>query len=321
LLSMESSFHALSIAASDSNKMSKYMYSFVSLLFSCAGDNYWSKDIDFVAEQASNGIPSFRFVELYSQLLSRLGSSRSDSERSLHSHLTHIVSRVTDEHPYHCTMQLVSASKSRDGEASQSGKAQVASEILVSLSKADAAFKGRLIESQSHLFDAYVDLALADSEKFQRGTTQISFDNICKGAKARLDRLPFVVSRAQSIAPCVSTKVPDIRPRCDYGNGETDPVGSERIQAFDAHFTIAASGLSRPKIVVCLGMKGGQYKQLVKGGDDTRQDAVMEQVFQYVNTLLRRERESRQKQGELSVVTYHVIPMTPKAGVSQTTRP
>jgi ataxia telangiectasia mutated family protein len=29
---------------------------------------------------------------------------------------------------------------------------------------------------------------------------------------------------------------------------------------------------------MCIGSKGGRYKQLVKGEDDLRQDAIMEQV-------------------------------------------
>ena len=38
------------------------------------------------------------------------------------------------------------------------------------------------------------------------------------------------------------------------------------------------SGIHRPKIVHCLDSAGGCYRQLVKGADDIRQDAVMEQA-------------------------------------------
>lgn len=38
------------------------------------------------------------------------------------------------------------------------------------------------------------------------------------------------------------------------------------------------SGIHRPKIVHCLDSAGGRYRQLVKGADDIRQDAVMEQA-------------------------------------------
>ncbi|CAN0101708.1 unnamed protein product, partial [Laminaria digitata] len=38
------------------------------------------------------------------------------------------------------------------------------------------------------------------------------------------------------------------------------------------------SGLHRPKIVHCEDSTGERYRQLVKGADDIRQDAVMEQA-------------------------------------------
>jgi ataxia telangiectasia mutated family protein len=44
-----------------------------------------------------------------------------------------------------------------------------------------------------------------------------------------------------------------------------------------------------------------------------RQDAVMEQVFEVVNTVLRRDMETR-KRG-LLVRSYKVIPLAPQAGL------
>ncbi|KAI3619791.1 ataxia telangiectasia mutated [Moniliophthora roreri] len=74
-------------------------------------------------------------------------------------------------------------------------------------------------------------------------------------------------------------------------------------------------GISRPKICTCLGSDGVQYKQLFKGeqSDDLRQDAVMEQVFQLVNTVLSRDRETRRR--FLQVRDYKVIPLDTQAGV------
>jgi hypothetical protein len=80
--------------------------------------------------------------------------------------------------------------------------------------------------------------------------------------------------------------------------------------------------------VVCLGSKGGRFKQLVKGEDDIRQDAVMEQVFGCVNELMARqdyrqgEMESVGGQGKastnkpLKLVTYSIVPLSPASGVS-----
>jgi serine-protein kinase ATM len=86
---------------------------------------------------------------------------------------------------------------------------------------------------------------------------------------------------------------------------------------------VALGGISKPKIVVCIGSNGSRFKQIVKGHDEIRQDAVMEQVFGYVNELMRRRSESsfggqggETLQGNFRVVTYNIVPLSPASGVS-----
>lgn len=50
-----------------------------------------------------------------------------------------------------------------------------------------------------------------------------------------------------------------------------------------------------------------------KGNDDLRQDAVMEQVFELVNNILRRDRETKRR--DLTIRVYKVIPLDSQAGV------
>ncbi|KAH8095486.1 serine/threonine kinase [Aureococcus anophagefferens] len=69
-----------------------------------------------------------------------------------------------------------------------------------------------------------------------------------------------------------------------------------------------------PKIVECLGADGRRHKQLVKGRDDVRQDAVMEQVFEAVNALLDRD-GARLVAGRARIRTYAIVPLSPQAGV------
>lgn len=82
------------------------------------------------------------------------------------------------------------------------------------------------------------------------------------------------------------------------------------------------TGLHRPKIVVCLGSRGGRYEQLVKGEDDIRQDAIMQQVFTSVNDFLRRRvtheeglKSTANEQSELKITTYNIIPLSPASAV------
>lgn len=50
-----------------------------------------------------------------------------------------------------------------------------------------------------------------------------------------------------------------------------------------------------------------------EGEDDLRQDAVMEQVFQLCNMVLKRDPEAAKR--KLSIRPYKVIPLSPKAGM------
>lgn len=50
-----------------------------------------------------------------------------------------------------------------------------------------------------------------------------------------------------------------------------------------------------------------------EGEDDLRQDAVMEQVFELVNIVLRRDRETRRRL--LDIRDYKVIPLGSQAGL------
>jgi ataxia telangiectasia mutated family protein len=79
-------------------------------------------------------------------------------------------------------------------------------------------------------------------------------------------------------------------------------------------------GLNLPKLIECVGSDGLKYKQLVKGTnyipfsifsqflyigkDDLRQDAVMQQMFSLVNTLLGEDLETRKRR--LKIRTYKV---------------
>lgn len=66
-------------------------------------------------------------------------------------------------------------------------------------------------------------------------------------------------------------------------------------------------------MIRCVGTDGVTYKQLVKGKDDLRQDAVMQQVFVLVDTLLRKNAATRQRR--LGIRTYKVIPLAMRSGL------
>lgn len=52
---------------------------------------------------------------------------------------------------------------------------------------------------------------------------------------------------------------------------------------------------------------------MLKGRDDLRQDAVMQQVFQMCNTLLQQNTETRKR--KLNIRRYKVVPLSQRSGV------
>lgn len=88
--------------------------------------------------------------------------------------------------------------------------------------------------------------------------------------------------------------------------------GLVTVKGFHSTFD-TAGGINLPKIVYCLGSDKKLYKQLVKGRDDLRQDAVMQQIFGMVNRLLKAEDETRLR--SLAIRGYNVIPTSPNSGI------
>lgn len=61
-------------------------------------------------------------------------------------------------------------------------------------------------------------------------------------------------------------------------------------------------GINNPKRLFCRGTDGIMRSQLLKGRDDLRQDAVMEQVFENINVLLHANKQTK----DLLIRTYKV---------------
>ena len=83
------------------------------------------------------------------------------------------------------------------------------------------------------------------------------------------------------------TKHIELRADGDYSSVVT-------ITGVESKITVA-SGLSRPKVVRYRNSDGTISTTLIKGGDDLRQDAIMEQVFDQVNEFLKRDERTRSR--------------------------
>ncbi|KAF2767686.1 hypothetical protein EJ03DRAFT_390336 [Teratosphaeria nubilosa] len=126
--------------------------------------------------------------------------------------------------------------------------------------------------------------------------------------KSRISHHPSIKKRLGKVeelkVPPATVNVP-LRPDGDYTNV---PV----LEKWEDVFSIMG-GISKPKAMTASATDGQRYKQLMKSGDDLRQDAIMEQVFEEVSHMLRKHKTTRQR--DLHVRTYKVIPLTNKTGI------
>ncbi|VVC96704.1 unnamed protein product, partial [Leptidea sinapis] len=79
----------------------------------------------------------------------------------------------------------------------------------------------------------------------------------------------------------VPTDTVAIRKDCDYSRLAT-------FASFNTYYELVG-GINFPKKISCLSSDGRKRILLIKGEDDLRQDAVMQQVFNIVNTLLQND--------------------------------
>lgn len=339
-LAVESYTTALALASTGSQEdFSRAVSELMSLWFDNSktlDDNV--VDINSMMQTAFAEIPTFRFVPLTNQLFSRIEKSDASSSQSgdFQSVLQALVFKMCSDHPYHCIVPLLALANGKKVGSGVSGrhasayienvgnsKVAPANAIVSRLEKEAATYVSGLLQSYALLTDSYIELAGADTSAFQKKTTKdISFSKVFSVSSKALDRCLGRGSSMVQYPPAVFTSLPTLQASTEYGDGLEDPIGGERVQGFKPVFNVTETGLHRPKIVICVGTKGGEYRQLVKGEDEIRQDAIMSQVFNFVNGLmLRRRSTSERKTGSkpfphrLRMATYNVVPLSPASGV------
>ncbi|XP_022110995.1 DNA-dependent protein kinase catalytic subunit-like [Acanthaster planci] len=96
------------------------------------------------------------------------------------------------------------------------------------------------------------------------------------------------------------------------GKSKPLPEYHVKIAGFDEQVKVLSS-MRKPKRIVIRGNDEHDYSFLVKGGEDLRLDQRVEQLFRIMNSIL--EQDSTCSQQGLQLVTYEVIPMTPRLGM------
>ncbi|KAJ6518821.1 hypothetical protein C8R45DRAFT_1116532, partial [Mycena sanguinolenta] len=274
--------------------------------------------------EALNRVPSRKLVFLAHQLTARL--SRPAGQEKGQENLESVVLRMCLDHPFHSLYQVYgllpyipqpAVPAEKEGRR-QSGRHNTPGATPPPLN-AQAAARS---EAASGIFarlraDPHSEKRVRDVElvasaclawaKFPIRGSPLDTKGRPKGQKQTPIPAEQPIRNLANVKVPVLTCPPPLDPSLKYEN-------CVWIDKYEPNFE-TAGGINLPKICRCVGSDSARYKQLFKGegNDDLRQDAVMEQVFTLVNTVLANDRETNRR--KLNVRGYMIIPLGSQAGV------
>ena len=265
--------------------------------------------INVLINKNVKNVSGHNFLKLFYQIASRIGERKSSFGKIIFA----LNKKICASYPHHSLFQLLALKngnlvpekmKGRSNLVVENVKIKAATDLLSEL-ESTSPYLRKLIGEMSSLASAYIELAFY--------TIPQNF------AKERFTPIPLIGSLSK-ISHLEYTAIPTaeipLLPEQQLSgldsNGAPLSLRFPTLLGFEKTFKLVG-GLNLPKVIDCLGSDGKKYRQLVKGNDDLRQDAVMQQFFVMVNTLLTRNPKTR-KRG-LHVRTYKVIPLSPCSGI------
>ncbi|KAG0417082.1 hypothetical protein HPB47_005900, partial [Ixodes persulcatus] len=274
-------------------------------------------DVNALLQEGLMQLESYKFVPLIYQLAARMSRPRARGQSDFATLLFQLIERVVREHP-HQTLPVVlalcnaekdaeAAGKSSNTAAPRAKKAKTTgapaedrvegARLLVSRLRQAGGTVASTLPQLERLMDAYIQLAYLDPPQTGANAVVTLPRDILLLKLGCLDHVP------------VLTQTVEVDRSCCYS-------GIGGIARFEPRYQLCG-GINMPKVVTCVGQDGHSYKQLVKGRDDLRQDAVMQQAFELVNQLLRQQDGHHKGAGKLRVRTYKVVPLSRRSGLVQ----
>ncbi|XP_024081635.1 serine-protein kinase ATM-like isoform X2 [Cimex lectularius] len=302
ILALTEYINCLILGEGDSNDLK--MFRVVSLWLGLSDTQH--KTLENEINRFMQKINSHKFILILSQLAARI----SDEKSAFTSVLNSILIRCCKEHPYHSVPIILALANSyKDVDYLQREK-NISSKASSSTSKENSKPRVRgalqiyeellkdkniceIVLKMQELSLAYISLANCDIPRSMRpGDYKIATGE------------PIRKLKCLNILPCLSMSIP-VNKLGNYSNIVS-------IQGFAEVYTLVG-GVNQPKKVSCICSDGVTRYQLIKGKDDLRQDAVMQQVFTVMNILLRSEESTANR--KLLIRTYKVVPLSQRSGL------
>ncbi|GAB0090299.1 hypothetical protein DMENIID0001_050180 [Sergentomyia squamirostris] len=247
-------------------------------------------------EQYLNQVPSYKFLKILPQLASRLGHT----DPLFTKLLARVLLRCCGDHPYHTINHIMALSNANYDSQSQETSIDENSKRLQRnakdiIDKLREKSKTRKIVAQfDEINIALIDLAnrkVNRAEAIQQGGCVFKFgksEKLLKIKNLELFHLPIVYL--------------PVRKDCNY-------VTLIYVKEWMKEFELL-SGVNAPKRLFCQCSDGIVRSLIVKGNDDLRQDALMQQVFVYINDIFRKKAHLQ----KLQMRTYKIIPLSKRSG-------
>ncbi|KAI1376713.1 hypothetical protein F4677DRAFT_71362 [Hypoxylon crocopeplum] len=285
-LSLEN--YLFSLAASDEHNNDALR--FAALWLERSGEDFTNEAVRKYIDK----VATHKFAPLMNQLTSRL----LDQYNLFQKLLIELVYRICVDHPYHGMYQIWSGWRSRPNK--QDDVAVLRQKATEKVSKRLA-----LTDSVSVLWTA-IDKT---SKAYHALATERDPSRYKAGQKIAVRDSGGGASLASALA---KWHIPPPTMQIEL-SASRNYSHVPYISKVEPNMSIA-SGVSAPKIITVVGSNGERFKQLVKGGnDDLRQDAIMEQVFAAVSSVLKLHRSTQQR--SLGIRTYKVLPLTAASGL------
>ncbi|KAJ2489014.1 Serine/threonine-protein kinase tel1 [Coemansia sp. RSA 2050] len=303
------------------------VYSLISLIMTNARAQELQRAL---TSGAMDDVPSHKFLLLVHQLCARL----STEEDAFHRTITQLVTRMAVQYPYHTMYHLfalrnanralsssssgkisrkgsLSALQMQESEKMEERRSEAATAILTSVSSQSPDLRS-IAQAINELCTSYIDLAVCPvPDKFKNskaGDGLVPFSSRARISKLIKDlppNIPVLTATPRADAPCDYMCVPF-------------------VSSIAAGYSLAG-GINLPKILRLVGTDGKRYKQLVKGKDDLRQDAIIQQLFHVINRFMRSSGAGSAGStclgsaatSSLCIRTYQVVPLTKRCGVLQ----
>ncbi|XP_049866629.1 serine-protein kinase ATM isoform X2 [Pectinophora gossypiella] len=253
-------------------------------------------------EDLLHAVPSRKFITVLPQLVPRITNEKSYFDDNLKK----LIKKCAMDHPHHTLPILFSLKNSDKDKMILNTSGTISGATQRSRAQEPRVTAAQDMVTELAREDSTLAAIIAQMEKMCDAT--ISFANYVPRTKEMRQKIPAAehIHRLGHLnaIPIPTVTIP-VSVSCIYTHLPT-------IYSFENYFELVG-GINCPKKITCRSSDGKSRILLIKGEDDLRQDAVMQQVFNIVNTLL--ENDPVTSRNKLLIRTYKVVPMSRRSGV------